>query len=97
MDTYLYRWSLRPREGVRLELEVTAARASDARRAIERLLREDDPARWVLESVSRTKRSVTQPVAPPAAPVVEVKAASVSWRIRDAIPAALGEAQACDR
>jgi len=53
MNLSVYRWNLRPEEGLSLELRIVASNASVARREVHRFLVEHDGAAWTVESVSR--------------------------------------------
>lgn len=53
--TYLYQWSLCPRPDLRVELQVEAGGAVEARREVEAFLLRHGGAGWRIESVRRTR------------------------------------------
>lgn len=68
MNTSVYLWSLRPEDGLSVELRITAENASVARRRVHQFLAEHDGVSWTVECVaremSRTPRSfvvISQP------------------------------------
>lgn len=53
MNDYVYRWSIQPESGFRLELQVTAQSVVVARREVRRFLVYHTGDSWMIESVSR--------------------------------------------
>lgn len=53
MTHYFYRWSLRPQEGMQVELRVAATSAASARREVSRFLQAHGAVSWSIESISR--------------------------------------------
>lgn len=53
MQSSIYHWSLRPEDGLDLELRIVAESAVVARRRLQRFLAEHDGRGWRLEHVSR--------------------------------------------
>jgi hypothetical protein len=56
MHRYFYHWQLKPREGLRVDVEVAAGSALHARRVVEGFLADHAATAWTLESVSRGMR-----------------------------------------
>lgn len=61
MNAYVYRWILRPRAGLDLELQVTAPNVIVARREIRRFLVDHDGGAWAVEGVTREITRVLRP------------------------------------
>lgn len=53
MHSSVYLWSLRPEEGLYVELRIVASSALVARRELRRFLAEHDGTGWKVESVTR--------------------------------------------
>lgn len=53
-NAYVYRWDLRPRADIRVELQIEARDAIAARREVVAFLHQHDAGSWQIESVSRT-------------------------------------------
>jgi hypothetical protein len=59
---YVYRWSVRPEEGLILDIRVTAPNVVVARREVRRFLVDHDGASWTVECVTReTTRALHVP------------------------------------